>query len=124
MTAQPETDTEAQPAEFAAFLIGHLNGRVHHTLTEEMHELLQAVATHGKKGALVIKLLVEPSKGHVEGDPLAISVESELKAPKSTPPAAIYFVDDDGNPTRNDPRQTAAFDVRDLPATKTEIKEI
>lgn len=120
MTAQQQ-ETEAQPAEFAAFLVGHLNGRVHHALTEEMHELLQAVSTHGKKGQLVIKVLVEPSKGHVEGDPLAISVESDLKAPKSTPPAAIYFVDDDGNPTRNDPKQMQ-LDFRTAPAA-TEFKK-
>ncbi|WP_262058560.1 hypothetical protein [Streptomyces sp. STR69] len=120
MTVQ-QTETEAQPAEFAAFLVGHLNGRVHHSLSEELHELLQAVATHGKKGQLVIKVLVEPSKGHVEGDPLAISVESDLKAPKSTPPAAIYFVDDDGNPTRNDPRQMQ-LDFRTAPAT-TDYKD-
>ncbi|HZF92033.1 hypothetical protein [Streptomyces sp.] len=118
---QPETETGTQPAEFAAFLVGHLNGRVHHALSEELHELLQAVSTHGKKGQLVIKVLVEPSKGHVEGDPLAISVESDLKAPKSTPPAAIYFVDDDGNPTRNDPRQIA-LDFRTAPTT-TEYKD-
>jgi hypothetical protein len=120
MTDQ-RTETEAQPAEFAAFLVGHLNGRVHTALSEELHELLQAVATHGKKGALVIKVLVEPSKGHVEGDPLAISVESDLKAPKSTPPAAIYFVDDDGNPTRNDPRQMQ-LDFRTAPST-TDFKK-
>lgn len=115
MTIQQQ-ETEAQPAEFAAFLVGHLNGRVHQSLSSELHELLQAVSAHGKKGQLVIKVLVEPSKGHVEGDPLAISVESELKAPKSTPPAAIYFVDDDGNPCRNDPRQMQ-LDFRTAPAT-------
>ncbi|MFH9403305.1 hypothetical protein ACH4JS_26670 [Streptomyces sp. NPDC017638] len=121
MTIQPDTDPQTQPAEFAAFLVGHLNGRVHQALSEELHELLQAVATHGKKGQLVIKVAVEPSKGHVEGDPLAISVESDLKAPKSTPPAAIYFVDDDGNPTRNDPRQMQ-LDFRTAPTT-TEYKD-
>ncbi|MEU6279773.1 hypothetical protein [Streptomyces sp. NPDC047028] len=117
MTTQ-DTEPQVQTAEFAAFLVGHLNGRIHTALSEELHELLQAVSTHGKKGSLVIKVLVEPSKGHVEGDPLAISVESDLKAPKSTPPAAIYFVDDDGNPTRNDPRQIA-LDFRTAPATNT-----
>jgi hypothetical protein len=109
---------EQEPAEFAAFLVGHLNGRVHHTISAEMHELLQAVGVHGKKGQLVIKVAVQPSQGHVEGDPLAISIESDLKAPKSPPPAAIYFVDDDGRPTRNDPRQMQ-IDFRSAPTTNT-----
>ncbi|MGH3587672.1 MAG: hypothetical protein ACRDQ0_15260 [Pseudonocardia sp.] len=121
MTDQQPGPAE-EPAEFAAFLVSHLNGRVHKTISGELHQLLQAVSAHGKKGALVIKVAVEPSKGHVEGDPLAISVETDLKAPKSTPPAAIYFVDDDGRPTRNDPRQIA-LEFRPAPAT-TEYKDI
>jgi hypothetical protein len=36
----------------------------------------------------------------------------------------MYFVDDDGRPTRNDPRQIAAFDVRDINTATGEIKEI
>ncbi|MFF7452148.1 MULTISPECIES: hypothetical protein [unclassified Streptomyces] len=120
-TQQQETEAQPQAAEFAAFLVGHLNGRVHQDLSAEMHELLQAVAAHGKKGSLVIKVLVEPSKGHVEGDPLSISVESELKAPKSVPPASIYWVDSEGNAVRQDPRQIA-LDFRTAPAT-TEYKD-
>ncbi|MDT0306845.1 hypothetical protein RM780_07695 [Streptomyces sp. DSM 44917] len=114
-TREPRED-RAEPAEFAAFLVGHLNGRVHATISDEFSALLTAVSEHGRKGALVIKVNVEPSKGHVEGDPLAISVETALKAPKSVPPAAIYFVDDDGRPTRNDPRQMA-LEFRTAPTT-------
>lgn len=122
MTAQhAETETDPQVGEFAAFLVGHLNGRVHHAISQDMHDLLQAVAAHGKKGSLVIKIGVEPSKGHVEGDPLSISVETDLKAPKSVPPASIYWVDEQGNPVRNDPRQMA-LEFRTAPAT-TEYKD-
>ncbi|MEE1814250.1 hypothetical protein PUR59_04340 [Streptomyces sp. SP18ES09] len=119
MTIQQETASEA--TEFAAFLVGHLNGRVHHDISAELHQLLQAVSEHGKKGSLVIKVVVEPSKGHVEGDPVAISVETDLKAPKSTPPASIYWVDESGNPSRNDPRQMQ-LDFRTAPTT-TEFKK-
>lgn len=115
MTDKHKDTEETEPAEFAAFLVSHLNGRVHRAVSEEMQQLLQAVSTHGKKGELVIKVLIEPSKGHVEGDPLAISLESVLKAPKSTPPAAIYFVDDDGRPSRTDPRQMS-LDLRTVSA--------
>ncbi|WP_327592497.1 hypothetical protein [Streptomyces chartreusis] len=122
MTIQQET--EAQPAEFAAFFVQHLAGRSNEEISDEFHQLLAAVNEHGKKGSLSITVTVEPPKGHIDGAPVAISIDSVLKAPKASAPPSIYFVDDDGNATRNDPRQTAAFDVRDLPTTKPEIKDI
>lgn len=122
MTVQQET--AAQPAEFAAFLVQHLGGRSHEEISDELHKLLSAVNEHGKKGSLVITLTAEPPKGHIDGAPVAISIDSVLKAPKASTPPSLYFVDDDGNASRNDPRQTAAFDVRDLPTTKNEIKDI
>ncbi|GAA3717960.1 hypothetical protein [Streptomyces tremellae] len=120
------TSTDQQvtePAEFAAFLVQHLAGRAHEEISAEFHELLSAVNEHGKKGALVVRITVEPPKGHIDGDPVVISVDSDLKAPKASAPPSLYFVDHDGNATRNDPRQTAAFDLRDV-TTATEIKDI
>jgi hypothetical protein len=121
MTTQHET--EPQITEFAAFLVQHVGGRAHEEISEEMHQLLSAVNEHGKKGSLLIKVNVEPPKGHIDGAPVVISVDSELKAPKASAPPSLYFVDDDGNATRNDPRQISAFDVRDVQTT-TEIKDI
>lgn len=120
MTTTPERTGEI--TEFAAFLVGHLGGRSHEQISAEMHELLAAVAEHGKKGALTITIAVEPSKGHIDGAPLTIGIDSALKAPRASAPPAIYFVDPDGNPTRNDPRQLS-FDVRDV-APRSEIKDI
>jgi hypothetical protein len=122
MTTTPQQRT-GEIAEFAAFLVGHLGGRSHEQISAEMHELLGAVAEHGKKGSLTVTVSVEPSKGHIDGAPLTIGIDSALKAPRASAPPAIYFVDGDGNPTRNDPRQISAFDVRDIPA-HTDIKDI
>ncbi|MFF4834053.1 hypothetical protein [Streptomyces sp. NPDC001315] len=118
------SSTEAQPAEFAAFFVQHSRGEAHEQTSEEFHQLLAAVNEHGKKGTLTITVTVEPPKGGMDGAPVAISIDSALKAPKASAPPSIYFVDEQGNATRNDPRQTSAFDVRDLPTTKTEIKDI
>ncbi|MGW6481277.1 hypothetical protein ACWGDS_25850 [Streptomyces sp. NPDC055059] len=109
--------------EFAFFLTQHSRGEAHAQISGELRELLAAVQEHGRKGSLTIKVSVEPPKGHVDGAPVLVTVESEVKAPRAVAPPAMYFVDDDGRPTRNDPRQTAAFDVRDL-STATEIKDI
>lgn len=110
------TTAEQEPAEFAAFLVGHLNGRTHEEIGVELHELIQAVTAHGKKGSLTVTVVIEPPSNGVDGGPLAIGIEYATKAPKPTSPKAIYFVDSEGNPTRNDPRQMA-LDFRTAPAT-------
>lgn len=102
--------------EISALLIGHLNGRSHEEISREFHQLVEAVQAHGKKGSIAITFTVEPPASGMDGSPISIAVESAVKAPKATAPRAIYFVDDDGNPTRQDPRQIA-FDLRDPTAT-------
>ncbi|MGV9282160.1 hypothetical protein [Streptomyces sp. NPDC003730] len=125
MTIQHETGsaTDTHEGEFAVFLIQHSRGEAHEQISTEFHELLAAVQEHGRKGSLTIKVVVEPPKGHVDGAPLLIGIDSDVKAPKAIAPPSMYFVDDDGRPTRNDPRQIAAFDVRDVNTTR-EIKDI
>lgn len=122
MTIQ-QNETDQQIGEFAIFLAQHLAGRSNEEISTEFHQLLAAVNEHGKKGSLAIKVTVEPPKGHVDGAPVVISIDSDLKAPKASAPPALYFVDDEGNATRNDPRQLQAFDVRDVNTTR-EIKDI
>ncbi len=117
----PVTQPDQHPADFAAFLVSHLGGRAHEEISTEMHRLLAAVTEHGKKGTLAIVVTIAPPQGHIDGGPLAIAVDSVLKAPKASAPPAIYFVDGDGNATRNDPRQIA-IDFRTAPAT-TDYKD-
>ena len=121
MTTKPDTDQQPQPAEFAAFLVGHLGGRTHEEIGTELHQLLEAVKAHGKKGSLTITVVIEPPSNGVEGAPLPIGIEYAAKAPKAAAPKNLYFLDDEGNPTRQDPRQMA-LDLRTAPAT-TEFKK-
>jgi hypothetical protein len=121
---QQQTEPAQKDDEFAVFLVQHSRGEAHDQISGELRELLNAVQEHGRKGSLTVKVTVEPPKGHVDGAPVLVTVESDLKAPRPIAPPAMYFVDDDGRPTRNDPRQLASFDVRDLPTSKNEIKEL
>jgi hypothetical protein len=118
MTTQHETDTEAtvERADIAAFLASHLNGRTAEELSTEFHQLLDAVRAHGKKGQLVITVVVDPPANGVESAPMPIGVESAVKAPKPTPVKSLYFLDDDGNPVREDPRQLS-IEFRTAPTT-------
>ncbi|MFE0651382.1 hypothetical protein ACFVZH_22615 [Streptomyces sp. NPDC059534] len=121
MTAtQPETHTDEQPATapVAAFLASHLSGRTDEELSREFHALLDAVRAHGKKGSLTITIVVDPPANGVESAPMPIGVESVVKAPKPTPVKNLYFLDADGQPVREDPRQMQ-IDFRSAPAATT-----
>ena len=118
-TIQPETGTaEQQTAPVAAFLASHLNGRTDEELSTEFHQLLDAVRTHGKKGEMRITIVVEPPANGVDSAPMPIGVESAVKAPKPTPVKSLYFLDDDGQPVRDDPRQMA-IEFRTAPTNDT-----
>lgn len=114
MTANTETG-EIQQAPVAAFLASHLNGRTEEELSTEFHTLLDAVRAHGKKGSMTITIVVEPPANGVDSAPLPIGVESAVKAPKPTPVKSLYFLDDEGLPVREDPRQMA-IEFRTAPA--------
>lgn len=117
MTANTETG-EIQQAPVAAFLASHLNGRTEEELSTEFHTLLDAVRAHGKKGSMTITIVVDPPANGVESAPMPIGVESALKAPKPTPVKNLYFLDDDGQPVRDDPRQMS-IEFRTAPANDT-----
>lgn len=119
--AQPETDTNHEVKDFAVLLMEHLNGRTHTEISHEIHALLAAVTAHGKKGSLTIRIDVEPSSA-VDGSPISIAFDTVLKAPKATAPRALFFLDENGNAVRNDPRQQS-FDFRTAPAN-TELRSI
>lgn len=114
----PTTGEITEKAPVAAFLASHLNGRTEEELSAEFHGLLDAVRAHGKKGQLVITIVVEPPANGVESAPMPIGVESAVKAPKPTPVKSLYFLDDDGLPVRDDPRQMS-IEFRTAPATNT-----
>jgi len=106
VTVQHDTG-EIQQAPVAAFLGSHLNGRTDEELSTEFHTLLDAVRAHGKKGSMTITIVVDPPANGVESAPLPIGVESTVKAPKPTPVKSLYFLNGDGQPVREDPRQMA-----------------
>lgn len=116
MTTTPERTGEI--VDLATFLAGHLNGRTVDQLSAEFHKLLDAVREHGKKGSLSITFVVDPPANGVESAPMPIGVESALKAPKAVQPKSLYFLDDDGNPVRDDPRQMA-IEYQPAPRTTT-----
>ena len=125
-TVHLDTDTgvivdRPEPRDFSGFLLDHHNGRTHADISFEFAELLEAVVTHGKGGTYTLKFKVEPMSA-AENSPMAITVESEVKAPKEKPSAAIFFIDGEGHPVRDNPHQPSLF--RTAPAQPTEYKDV
>lgn len=78
-------------------------------LSKEFHELIDDVVRIDKKGVMTIELEVEPA-GDMQ---VNITIKSKTKPPVPGSPSAHYFVNRDGNPTRDDPYQGTLVDDHD-----------
>lgn len=101
----PDQDTQ-DPREFASVLLEIGKGRLHTRLSEQLAEICAAVTETGKKGQLVIKIEVKPLP-KADKNTLVVTGSSAAKTPESddASPTSVFFADDAGNLTRNDPRQ-------------------
>jgi hypothetical protein len=93
-----------QVRPFAAVLTELAKGQIHADASEQLHDLVDAVQEHGKKGTLTIRIEVAPI-ARDDTSVLVVKGSVESRAPKS-PPSSAYFVDGTGNLSRRDPRQT------------------
>jgi hypothetical protein len=94
------------PREFASVLLEIGKGTLHARLSEQLAEICAAVTETGKKGQLVLKIDVKPMP-KADSNILVVTGVSVAKAPESdeASPTSVFFADDAGNLTRNDPRQ-------------------
>lgn len=88
--------------DFQDFLSDVENGQFHSDLTTALPELMRKVRETGLVGDLTIKLRVKPRGRQVD-----IIPSFTVKAPVRKPDPSVFFVDDDGNPSLNDPKQLA-----------------
>jgi hypothetical protein len=98
-----EVTDEPQVRPFAELLTVLDHGAAHAEASRLLHDLVAAVQAAGKKGTMSIVLQVAPLKGSTSQVVVAAQVSS--KPPKGEPAAAVFFLDDDGNLTRHDPKQ-------------------
>lgn len=104
--APQEEDQQIRP--FAAVLQEMAGGRVHTRLSDQLRDLTAAVAETGKKGTLALVVEVKPLRPGDTGT-LVVTAKTVLKAPEGddASPVTVFFADQTGNLTRNDPRQLA-----------------
>jgi hypothetical protein len=103
-SAPPDETEQPQVRPFAAFLQDQRKGSLHDELSEQFHQLLAAVKETGKAGTLTLQIKVKPA-GKGDNERILVSDVAVLKAPQVERPESFYFIDEQGNPTRSDPRQ-------------------
>lgn len=107
------TDDTSQVRPFAAVLRELDRGNVHDELSELLHELVEAVRETGKKGKIQLTIEVKPIKpGQV--DTLVATASIAAAPPKGDPPTTVFFTDQTGNLTREDPDRDNQLPLREV----------
>lgn len=99
------SDEYQGPRSFLAVLPEIRRGNLVQEVSEQLAELIQNVVVHQKAGELTIKLKVTPGKHAMNAVDITDAVT--VKAPKATPVPTIFFSDEEGSVTRDDPNQPA-----------------
>jgi hypothetical protein len=122
-----DTNAESGPAVDRAFinvLNNHEGGSVVSDVSAAMKNVMSAVALTGKAGVVTLTMNIKPaSKGL--GGALTFTPVIKSKVPTLEPAASIFYVDDDCNPVRDDPRQAKLNlkVVESAPASAGELRE-
>lgn len=76
-------------------------------LSTAIHDAVAAVKEHHKAATVTLTIIIAPgSKERLVEPVLVMSAEVDSKLPKPAPQATVFFVDSEGNPTRQaEPRQ-------------------
>jgi hypothetical protein len=114
----PGTNT-AQAATVRPFadVLSEVNkGLVADEAATRLAELVAAVRETGKKGTLRLTIEVSPFSGN--DDIVKVAGAVELRAPRAEAPASIFYPDEDGNLSRNDPNTLPIFQDRDVPGVR------
>ena len=115
MTRTPD-DAPVRP--FADWLREQAKGHTHDELSEALQDLVNKVRDTGKKGSLSLTVTVAPHKGDTRT--LVVSDEIKVKLPEHDRDACIFYPDDAGNLSRNDPQQLAFDSLREVPTKHTD----
>ena len=114
----PNAPDDGQVRPFATTLQEIGGGKLAARLAAQLVELTAAVKATGKKGAITLKIEVAPLK-KAAANTLVVSGSSTAKVPEGEDanPTSVFFADDDGNLSRDDPQQPQ-LPLRGLPSGK------
>lgn len=94
-------------------------GHVMAEMAQAIHDAVVAVRDQNKGATVTLTVTINPMKkdGRLIDAPMFFSGEVTTKLPKPDAPQTLFYVDDDGNPTRTQTRQP------DLPLSISTAKE-
>ncbi len=118
VTGEVIHDPEILP--FVVFLQGR--SRTHDELSEGLWDLVSRVRDTGKKGSLQLTVHVEIDKK--AGGVLVVSDEIKLKLPEHERPGAFFWVDRNGNLSRQNPQQPELDGLRAVPVSDTDPQNL
>lgn len=105
-----ESDVVIRP--FADFLREVNKGSVHDELSKALHDLIAKVREVRKPGKVTLVLKVDWMKST---GMLQITDDVKVELPKFDRKASLWFVDRNGNVTRNDPNQLTFSTMQSVP---------
>lgn len=109
MTDNPPAEDGPRVRPFADFLAELRHGAVHGELSAALHDLIESVRTTGKSGSIALVVKVGQHKGT---GMLSIDDTVSTKMPAPERDSSLWFVDEDGNASRDNPRQLAFEGIR------------
>jgi len=117
-------EKKPEPRDYAAVLLDLPSA--HTDASEKLHELIAAVRDTGKGGTLAVTFKV--TVGKLNDETVEIVPDVTVKVPKWPLRGGVFYPDDDGRPSKDDPSQLWRGDeIRDAPtfidAQSGEIKE-
>jgi hypothetical protein len=111
---------ERQTMKSFTHFFNELNeGSTHAAVSADLAELLRTVQSTGRGGALTLKIKIAPATRSNGGsvDKVTIVVDRKLESPKPEQPSDFFWLTEDGETTRNHPRQQSLplREVQDKP---------
>lgn len=99
---------EKRSRKFSDFVAEHARGVTDDEATEALRQLVGQVHTLGKPGKVTLELTVS-----AHDDVVTITPKVKVTLPPVPVVGKIYYVGDDGLPTKRNPDQPALFDQPD-----------
>lgn len=88
-----------------ATLIELRDGQVLNELAQSIHNAMQAVETFRKPAEVTLSITIKPLGTEGVSDAVEFIAEVTEKLPKAKPPSTLFFVDGDGNPSKQREKQ-------------------
>jgi len=92
---------------FSLFIVELNEGSTHAALSADLAELLRTVQNTGRAGSLTLKVKVAPATRTNSGsvDKVTVTADRKLELPKPDQASDFFWLTEDGETSRNHPRQ-------------------